>query len=122
MPRTTVWLRNELHAFAKDNHINVSRVVRETLVKIAKEEYGYTETELSLNVKGNRDKNLILRVRCPNCGNERNTTSVRIVECFSCNKRYAVFPKESPSRIVSIVRGTQDDLDRTYRMYFKNGR
>jgi len=53
---------------------------------------------------------VVIRVQCPHCGAERNTTSVRTIKCFRCGKSFAVVPKNKKSRIVKLVRGSIQDL------------
>jgi len=58
---------------------------------------------------------LVIRVRCPKCGFEQNTKSLKMVRCFRCNKSYAVFPKRMHSRVVDVVKGTREMLLTAYQ-------
>jgi len=49
---------------------------------------------------------LILRVKCPKCGSERKTASLKRAVCFKCGKNFIIFSKrESKSNIVKIIKG-----------------
>lgn len=53
---------------------------------------------------------VLVRVKCPKCGWEQNTSSVRRIKCFKCNRSFEVYPLEGKSRIVKLVRGTLQEL------------
>jgi hypothetical protein len=57
---------------------------------------------------------LVIRVRCPNCGFEQNSRSIKRVRCIRCGKSYAVFPKRKHSRVVDIVKGSREMLLMAY--------
>lgn len=48
---------------------------------------------------------LMIRVKCPRCENERNTTTLKTVKCFHCGRSFKVYPARGKSRIVRIVDG-----------------
>jgi transposase-like protein len=63
---------------------------------------------------------MIIRVRCPHCGFEMNTRSVRTVKCIRCNRSFEVFPLDSKgkvrkSRVVKLIQG---DLKELYRLAY----
>jgi hypothetical protein len=58
---------------------------------------------------------LILTVRCPFCGFSQETTTVNRVLCLACGRRYRVFPHGKRSRIVRIMAGDWNQLQRARR-------
>lgn len=61
---------------------------------------------------------LMLRVKCPRCNHEQNTTSIKSVKCFRCDRAFTIYPKKKKSRIVRIVKGTREMLMREYKHKF----
>ena len=57
---------------------------------------------------------LIIKVKCPFCGFEQNTTSLKTVKCLKCESRYQVFCKKKRSRVVGVVKGTKEMLFKAY--------
>jgi uncharacterized protein YbgA (DUF1722 family) len=55
---------------------------------------------------------VVIRVRCPYCKFEFNTTSLERTRCMRCLKSFTIFPKKKKlmSRVVGIVRGSFKDL------------
>ena len=61
---------------------------------------------------------LVLRVRCPKCGYEFNTKTIKTVVCKVCGRSFKVYYKQKigfrkyvwRSRIVRIVRGSKIEL------------
>jgi len=60
---------------------------------------------------------MILKVRCPKCGYEQTTKTIKRVKCWNCGATYSVYYKVRygrewvwKSRIVKIVEGTQEEL------------
>ena len=47
-----------------------------------------------------------VRVKCPKCGREFSTTTIKTVKCRWCNHSFTVFPKRGRSRIVKIEEGS----------------
>ena len=55
---------------------------------------------------------VIIEVRCRNCGYVQNTKSVKSVRCQRCGKNFQVIKmtcKEKPSCILRIVKGSFSD-------------
>jgi len=62
---------------------------------------------------------LVIRVKCPHCGHEQNTQSLKSVKCIYCNKSFSVFYKrKNKSNIVKIVKGNYFLLQ---KMLYKKG-
>ena len=57
---------------------------------------------------------ITIRVECPFCGWEQNTHTTLRVKCMLCEKSYTIFPKENPSRVTKLVKGTQYQLNNLY--------
>jgi DNA-directed RNA polymerase subunit RPC12/RpoP len=58
---------------------------------------------------------MIIRVRCPHCGFEMNTSTVKTVKCIRCNRSFEVFPLDLKgnfrrSRVVGIVDGSLEEV------------
>jgi len=60
---------------------------------------------------------VIIRVKCPHCGFEFNTRSIKTVKCRRCGRSFKVFYKKRSmkgyawaSRIVKIVEGSRMEL------------
>ena len=98
MPITTIYIRKELHKKVKELNINMSKTLREALYKKLE--------EMGEKVEGSNPA-LILLVMCPKCGYKQNTTTIGIVRCHRCEKRYKVSPKRGRTRIISIVKGNK---------------
>jgi len=65
---------------------------------------------------------LILRVKCPWCGKEFNTTKFKYLVCPNCHKKFNVYYKkrgEVCHFIVNIVKGTRTQLFKAYSKLFK---
>lgn len=72
---------------------------------------------------------LVIRVRCPHCGYEFPTTTVKRVRCFNCLRTFRVYYKERikgkwevKHRVVRIEKGTEKELIRKVmkEVYRKN--
>jgi len=62
---------------------------------------------------------LVLLVKCPKCGFEQQTTTVKKVRCFRCNTVYNVYCKTKKgwkSRIVKIVEGSYQELFQAFEL------
>lgn len=56
-------------------------------------------------------KKLRVRVRCPYCGGERETESLKRVNCFHCGKSFSIcIPGKNKTRIVRQTDGTPYEL------------
>jgi len=69
---------------------------------------------------------LKLKVRCPHCGAERTTQSVKRVMCFNCGRTFSVYQKIRGSgalktNIVKILQGTRQDLFKKFYESYKTG-
>jgi ribosomal protein S27E len=53
---------------------------------------------------------IILRVKCPKCGFEQNTRSIKQVKCMQCLHSYSLFPRKKRSRVIGIVKGSRNEL------------
>lgn len=42
---------------------------------------------------------LIVRIKCPGCGQEQRTQSLKSKKCFNCGKSITIFPKNNMSRV-----------------------
>lgn len=104
MPLKTVWLSQREYEKIKELNLNFSRFVRERLHEYFKSQ--------GIEIE-NDDPELIIKVKCPFCGFEQNTTTVRTVRCFECGRQYRVY-KKSQSRIVKIVKGSLQLLFKKY--------
>ena len=65
---------------------------------------------------------IILKVRCPYCGYEFNTTSIKTVRCKRCPHTFKVYYKKRygkkfiwRSRIVDIIKGSRKELLKKFR-------
>jgi len=65
---------------------------------------------------------LIIRVKCPHCGWEQNTRSLKTVKCLRCGRSYSVYRKRGFSRIVGIVKGNRELLFKRYYEIYKKRR
>jgi uncharacterized OB-fold protein len=65
---------------------------------------------------------LIVRVKCPWCGEEFNTSKFKYLVCPNCFRRFNVYYKKKGKVthfIVSIVKGTRSQLFRIYSKIFR---
>jgi DNA-directed RNA polymerase subunit RPC12/RpoP len=65
---------------------------------------------------------LIIKVRCPWCSTEFNTSKIRTVTCPNCKKRFHVYYRRHGKIahfIVDIVKGTKNQLFKAYSRIFK---
>jgi len=76
--------------------------------------------EKTSNPDPNSNSEIILLVRCPHCGYEQTTTTIKRVKCWRCQRTYSVYPKKGTSRIVKIVKGTLEQLHALYFKTFKS--
>jgi hypothetical protein len=55
---------------------------------------------------------VVIRVKCPYCKFEFNTSSLEKTRCMRCLKTFVIFPKKKKlrSRVIGIVRGSIKDL------------
>ena len=58
---------------------------------------------------------LVLKVRCPRCNYQFTTTTLKLVTCWNCGKRFKVLyydkaRKTFRTRIVNVVRGNINTL------------
>jgi len=53
------------------------------------------------------EPDLILLVRCPHCGGQFQTTSVKMVRCEYCGRVFRVYRKRARTRIVKILKGNK---------------
>jgi hypothetical protein len=69
---------------------------------------------------------VVLRVRCPYCGYEQTTTSIKTVRCHRCWRVYRVFSPNKKwtkaSNVVNIEKGTLQDLWELYNKVYKKRR
>jgi len=101
--QTSLYLRSDLYELVKKAKINVTKFVNEKLAEeIAKR--GLKVPEFNAD--------LVVRVRCPYCGAQRNSITLRLVTCFRCGHRFKVLCKRKFSRIVGIVKGSMAELHR----------
>ena len=105
MPHIGVWLSKKYYKKWKALGIPAGKLLREIIDIKCKERGIEVEDDCP---------ELILRVKCPYCGHEQNTTTVRIVRCMNCNRSYQVYRKTGTSRIVGIVKGTMEMLHKKY--------
>lgn len=106
--RINIWLSKELKKAVKMSGMDVSAFVREKLIE-----------ELSKRNIPVEDPNpeLIIRIRCPNCGFEQNTSTIKLVRCINCDYLFKVFTRKG-SRIRKIVKGNEYLLQKLYyRIY-----
>jgi len=59
---------------------------------------------------------LILKVSCPKCQAVRNTSTLKRATCFKCGFTYKVYPKNGPTRIIGIVKGSRAILAKRARL------
>ncbi|MFH8092955.1 MAG: hypothetical protein QXM38_03370 [Candidatus Aenigmatarchaeota archaeon] len=104
--RATIWLGKELKKAVIKANINLSEFVRSRLL----EELKNRNIEVEIP-----DPELILRVRCPRCGSQGNTSSIVMARCFNCKHSFRIYKKGS-SRIVGIVKG---NLELLHKLYYK---
>jgi protein-arginine kinase activator protein McsA len=66
---------------------------------------------------------VVLRVRCPYCGFEQKTTSIKTVRCHRCYRTYSVFNPNKrwtkASNVVGIEKGTLQELWQLYNEVYK---
>ena len=66
---------------------------------------------------------VVLRVRCPHCGFEQTTRSIKRVRCFRCGRTYQVFNINKKwvksNNIVRIEKGTLQELWQMYSEVYK---
>jgi len=66
---------------------------------------------------------VVLRVRCPHCGFEQTTTSIKSVRCRRCWRTYQVFNINKKwvksNNIVRIEKGTLQELWQMYSEVYK---
>jgi len=108
MPTTTVYLKKILYEKAKKHKLVFSRLLKQAIIEELKKKGEEVKEE---------DPELILKVKCPYCGWIQNTTTVYRVKCIKCERKYRVFPKNRPSNIVEIVKGTIHDVYKRRRPY-----
>jgi len=101
--RTTVWIPDKLYRLAKERKLNISRLLREALMR----ELGVSEEELLED-----PPEVVVRVRCPRCGNTFLTSSLKYTTCRYCGSKFSVVPKRKVSRIVEVVKGSREDIIR----------
>jgi hypothetical protein len=55
---------------------------------------------------------VVIRVKCPRCGFEFNTSSLEKTRCMRCLKPFIIFPKKKKirSRVIGIVKGSFKEL------------
>jgi len=111
MPKTTIYLSRALYKTAKKHQIKFSPLLRNAL--LAKLD------ELNIELEEVDMPRLILRVKCPRCKHEQNTTTIKKVNCFKCDRSYHVYVKGGKSRIVKIVRGNMAMLHDLYNSVYK---
>jgi len=107
MPRVNIWLNKEIYEKAKEKQLNFSELLRNAIKKKLE------ETGISFQ---NNNSELLLRVRCPRCGFEQNTTTIKTVRCMNCNHSYQVYVKGKTSRIVQLLKG---DLSLLHKKYYE---
>lgn len=104
--RANIWLSKELKKAVIKANINLSEFVRSKLL----EELRNRNIEVEAP-----NPELILRIRCPRCGRQRNTSSIVMARCFDCNHSFRIF-KKGRSRITGIIKGNLEPL---HKMYYK---
>ena len=61
---------------------------------------------------------VVLRVRCPYCGFEQTTRSIKKVRCFRCGKTYQVYCRTGKwIKRHNIVRIEKGSLQELWKMY-----
>jgi len=100
-----VYLGKPLKKAVKGSGINVSKIVRARLL----EELAYNGIEIEAH-----EPDLIIETSCPMCSFRQETTTIKTVQCKKCGRRYQVFGRRR-SRVVRIVKGTNDLLQRERR-------
>jgi ribosomal protein S27E len=115
MTITTIWIPKEILVKAKANKLNLSKLLKLAVI----------DELQSLGVKVNEfaDHQLVLKVKCPYCSNTQPTISISRVRCFRCERTFTIYPKIkgrlARSRIIGIIKGTQEMLDKRYYKKFK---
>ncbi|MEM5805208.1 MAG: hypothetical protein QW156_03735 [Candidatus Aenigmatarchaeota archaeon] len=106
--RINIWLSKELKKAVKMSGMDVSAFVREKLIEeLSKRNIPVEES----------DPELIIRIRCPSCGFEQNTSTIKLVRCINCDYHFRVFTRRG-SRIRKIVKGNEFLLQKLYyRIY-----
>jgi len=71
--------------------------------------------------ENNKGGCVILKVRCPKCGYEQTTKTVKRVKCWNCGATYSVYYKVKygrewiwRSRIVQIIEGTEEEVQKAF--------
>ena len=105
-----IWLGVELKKAVIKAGINISEFVRTKLLEELKNR--------NIEIKY-QDPELIIRVRCPFCNSQRNTSSILNVRCFHCGHFFKVFRRRGRSRVVAIVKGNKSILNRLYYQIYK---
>lgn len=83
---------------------------------------------LILNPSLKNGDNIKIIVRCPRCGNEQATASVKTVRCHRCSSRFEVYLLDSKgrvrgSRVVKLLSGSLIELhEKALREKIKRGR
>lgn len=105
-----IWIGVELKKAVIKARINISEFVRTKLLEELK------NRNIKIEIP---DPELIIMVRCPNCGFQQNTTTIRMVRCHKCNRYYRVYRKGGRPRIVKIVKGSEAMLHSLYYRYYR---
>ena len=100
-----IYLGKPLKKAVKDSGLNVSKIVRARLL----EELAHNGLEVQKT-----EPDLIIETYCPLCRFKQETTTIKTVQCKKCGRRYQIFGRHQ-SRIVRIVKGTNDLLQRRRR-------
>ena len=58
---------------------------------------------------------MIIKVKCPHCDHQQNTTSILRVRCHNCSRTFEVYPLTShgnvlKSRVIKIIKGNEHEL------------
>jgi formylmethanofuran dehydrogenase subunit C len=105
-----IWLGIELKKAVVKAGVNLSEFVRNKLLEELK----------NRNIKiEHPDPELVIRVRCPFCNSQRDTSSILTVRCSHCGRFFKVFRKRGHSRIVAIVKGNISVLNKLYYQMYK---
>jgi len=104
--KITLYLPSRMYIEAKKSKLNLSRMFQDCLASYFKEK------GVQIDDEKYRDSPVVLLVRCPHCGGHFTTTSVRTATCKYCHVHFAIFPRRGFSRVVKIVKGTQEDVAR----------
>ena len=110
MTVTSVWLPKEILKTAKKHQLNLSQILKAGVKTQLK--------DLGVEVKEKMPE-LIIKVKCPYCSHTQNTTTIKRVRCFKCERTFSIYRKGKPSRIVEIVKGSRDLLFKYYNAVYK---